>query len=155
MTYGGFDDERSTWHCAALDRYEQKMSSPPLDSPSNPYRLGGLRAFIPLADDSAPSNRRAFLPGLLQSRSSNNFADLHQYAPPSSPRPRRRPSSVHHVETTSRRGREHDVEAQADRGSEDGDHLELRRKSTAAAVLTTPQMRSQRLIGNSNPRYRW
>lgn len=25
----------------------------------------------------------------------------------------------------------------------------------AAHVLNTPQMRSQRLIGNSNPRYRW
>jgi len=27
--------------------------------------------------------------------------------------------------------------------------------SLAASVLMTPQMRSQRLIGNSNPRYRW
>lgn len=27
--------------------------------------------------------------------------------------------------------------------------------SAAAAVLLTPQMRSQRLIGNSNPRYKW
>jgi divalent metal cation (Fe/Co/Zn/Cd) transporter len=30
-----------------------------------------------------------------------------------------------------------------------------RRLSNAASVLNTPQMRSQRLIGNSNPRYRW
>jgi len=29
------------------------------------------------------------------------------------------------------------------------------RKPSAANVLMTPQMRSQRLIGNSNPRYRW
>lgn len=29
------------------------------------------------------------------------------------------------------------------------------RKLSAANVLLTPQMRSQRLIGNSNPRYRW
>lgn len=30
-----------------------------------------------------------------------------------------------------------------------------RRTSTAKDVLMTPQMRSQRLIGNSNPRYKW
>lgn len=30
-----------------------------------------------------------------------------------------------------------------------------RRASLVASVLLTPQMRSQRLIGNSNPRYRW
>lgn len=30
-----------------------------------------------------------------------------------------------------------------------------RRNSTGAAALNTPQMRSQRLIGNSNPRYKW
>jgi hypothetical protein len=30
-----------------------------------------------------------------------------------------------------------------------------RRASNAASILNTPQMRSQRLIGNSNPRYKW
>lgn len=30
-----------------------------------------------------------------------------------------------------------------------------RRVSGAASVLDTPHMRSQRLIGNSNPRYKW
>ena len=30
-----------------------------------------------------------------------------------------------------------------------------RRSSIGAHVLNTPQMRSQRLIGNSNPRYKW
>jgi hypothetical protein len=30
-----------------------------------------------------------------------------------------------------------------------------RRHSVGAQVLNTPQMRSQRLIGNSNPRYKW
>lgn len=30
-----------------------------------------------------------------------------------------------------------------------------RRMSVGALVLNTPQMRSQRLIGNSNPRYKW
>jgi hypothetical protein len=32
---------------------------------------------------------------------------------------------------------------------------EMRRNSNAASILNTPQMRSQRLIGNSNPRYKW
>ncbi|TKA73007.1 hypothetical protein B0A55_05201, partial [Friedmanniomyces simplex] len=35
------------------------------------------------------------------------------------------------------------------------DWMHDRRMSNAASVLMTPQMRSQRLIGNSNPRYRW
>jgi len=30
-----------------------------------------------------------------------------------------------------------------------------RKSSMSAGVLKTPQMRSQRLIGNSNPRYQW
>lgn len=30
-----------------------------------------------------------------------------------------------------------------------------RRQSVGAQILNTPQMRSQRLIGNSNPRYKW
>jgi hypothetical protein len=30
-----------------------------------------------------------------------------------------------------------------------------RRISNPASILNTPQMRSQRLIGNSNPRYKW
>ncbi|KAB8349433.1 hypothetical protein FH972_023460 [Carpinus fangiana] len=41
------------------------------------------------------------------------------------------------------------LDAQADAERAD------RRASLAAIVLNTPQMRSQRLIGNSNPRYRW
>lgn len=32
---------------------------------------------------------------------------------------------------------------------------ENRRTSDAASILNTPEVRSQRLIGNSNPRYRW
>lgn len=33
--------------------------------------------------------------------------------------------------------------------------LHDRKPSMAAPLLMTPQMRSQRLIGNSNPRYQW
>lgn len=36
-----------------------------------------------------------------------------------------------------------------------GEENELRRRQSVPASLITPQMRSQRLIGNSNPRYRW
>ena len=35
-----------------------------------------------------------------------------------------------------------------------GDGIDLRRQSIPASMMT-PQMRSQRLIGNSNPRYEW
>ena len=35
------------------------------------------------------------------------------------------------------------------------DHEDHKRKMSVPAALVAPQMRSQRLIGNSNPRYRW
>jgi len=35
------------------------------------------------------------------------------------------------------------------------DHIDERRNTHGADVLMTPQMRSMRLIGNTNPRYRW
>ena len=36
-----------------------------------------------------------------------------------------------------------------------GEDSEDKRRMSIPASLVTPQMRSQRLIGNSNPRYRW
>lgn len=37
----------------------------------------------------------------------------------------------------------------------DGDEPQRERERRMSAILNTPQMRSMRLIGNSNPRYRW
>ncbi|KAF2219759.1 hypothetical protein BDZ85DRAFT_40882 [Elsinoe ampelina] len=123
------------------------MSSPP-DSPATTYRLGGLAHFLPLGEEPTLSSRGHLLPQLLQNRNSASYADLPKLAV-SPGRPRRRPSSI---DTGPRRG-EDDGEAQQD---SDWETLGSdRRRSLAPPAMLTPQMRSQRLIGNSNPRYRW
>ena len=54
-----------------------------------------------------------------------------------------------------------DEESRADENSRRGSLEESSKKrlqrlmSVGVEVLTTPQMRSMRLIGNSNPRYQW
>lgn len=100
-------------------------------------RIATSKLFLPLQNEAtAISTRGQHLPSLFQ----------------------RRPSTIRSTE----RGRRGSV-------SEDDDDLESgrhglmmnydndseRRQSAGAMVLNTPQMRSQRLIGNSNPRYKW
>ncbi|KAJ8609979.1 hypothetical protein MRB53_038819 [Persea americana] len=141
------------------------MTDPYTTEPATPrhYRIANLKGFLPLNEE--PHNiltRGAALPSLIQSRSSTSIVDLRKTAG------RRRRSSFgedlsrsHTVE-----GRDHGRD-RADsqlfsigqhHGSIDGDFgplltpgLDQRRLS----ILMTPQMRSQRLIGNSNPRYKW
>jgi len=118
------------------------------------YRLGGLSSFIPLQDEQSSRQR---LPSLGQSRSATNLfslprrARVHSTSDDDSIDPAqvmssdggplgRRPTIKH-----SSTGHERD-------------HFDLneeRRATHAEQVLMTPQMRSMRLIGNSNPRYRW
>ncbi len=108
------------------------MSSPP----KSPYRLGGLIGFIPLNEESPLSTRGQRLPELLQHRSSTNLGL----------RDRRNSFA------------KSDEEA---RGPRDESHrsglgeVDSRRISIGPEILMTPQMRSMRLIGNSNPRYEW
>jgi hypothetical protein len=68
----------------------------------------------------------------------------------------RRPSTIR---SNERRGsitdEEEDVEAIRGNFMMPYDRDTERRTSAAASILNTPQMRSQRLIGNSNPRYKW
>lgn len=40
-------------------------------------------------------------------------------------------------------------------GEREGGRVKERRMSSGAKILMTPEMRSMRLIGNSNPRYQW
>jgi len=49
------------------------------------------------------------------------------------------------------------VVGRSERNSRDSDSDDFRRgdERRLSFVLNTPQMRSQRLIGNSNPRYKW
>jgi cation diffusion facilitator family transporter len=129
------------------------------DSPPRPksYRIGSLRGFLPLSDsDSTFSTRGQALPSLIQSRSSANIKEL-------------RTQALHRrSETPETNGDEdHDNEADADGGGTGHGGPSPakswlgrggRRMSAigdGGEVLMTPQMRSMRLIGNSNPRYRW
>jgi cation diffusion facilitator family transporter len=129
-----------------------------METPSTPrrphYQLGALSGFIPLNEEpSSISTRGQRLPGLIQSRSSASLFTLHR-------RPIARRGSVHSHHS-----------ADDDDGHETGDDLEVspmarrrtlipaeldpRRMSLGPEILMTPQMRSMRLIGQSNPRYHW
>ncbi|KAL8770716.1 MAG: hypothetical protein Q9209_003583 [Squamulea sp. 1 TL-2023] len=94
-------------------------------------RLGTLRGFLPLASD-AVSTRGQNLPSLIQSRSSASLKDVRAHL---------QQRKLYHDDT--------DDDADPER---DGCG---RRTSNASDMLLTPQMRSMRLIGNSNPRYQW
>ncbi|KAI4178976.1 MAG: hypothetical protein LQ348_005487 [Seirophora lacunosa] len=123
-------------------------------SPDKPpvVRLGTLRGFLPLAGDSV-STRGQTLPSLIQSRSSASLRDVRAYL-------NQRKASVYHHETdeepdVERNGglRQSQRNGQSPASNKNG-RLE-RRTSNASETLMTPQMRSMRLIGNSNPRYQW
>ncbi len=111
------------------------------------YKLGGLPGFIPLNEEApAVSTRGQRLPSLIQSRSSTSLFALPR-------REARRRNSFasseednDELEATPRRRPTEWLNSQPD----------TRRMSSAMPeVLMTPQMRSMRLIGKSNPRYRW
>ncbi|KAJ9628537.1 hypothetical protein H2203_002438 [Taxawa tesnikishii (nom. ined.)] len=119
------------------------------------YRVGGLKGFLPLSDEASISTRGQHLPALIKNRSSTNIVGLQRTYSGI----QRRRSSLDGSFTRPRRSEdsdsEQDVEAQrpsleSARQEYDGEPLDRR-----VSVLMTPQMRSQRLIGNSNPRYRW
>ncbi|KAH8815179.1 hypothetical protein F5884DRAFT_771365 [Xylogone sp. PMI_703] len=122
-------------------------------SPPKYGRIPRPRGFIPLNDDVSPmtTHGQGVLNQLISSRSSTS---LHNGSP-------RRISTLRGRENTedeessyfgggtgiwSRRGSRAEADENGYRRAEE------RRMS---AVLMGPQMRSQRLIGNSNPRYRW
>ena len=121
------------------------------------YRIRSLRGFLPLSDsDNALSTRGQTLPSLIQSRSSANMQDLKAQLA------QRRPvtpdmiddeeSGIHNGVAESRIDNDDLSPAKSIIGRG------VRRMSGLSdgrEVLMTPQMRSMRLIGNSNPRYQW
>ena len=129
------------------------------DSPPRPksYRIGSLRDFLPLSDSSNTfSTRGQTLPSLIQSRSSANIKDLRTQV---AQRRSAAPETTRDEEIDVRRDcdgstTEHGGPSPAKSLSGRG----VRRMSSVndpGVVLMTPQMRSMRLIGNSNPRYQW
>lgn len=121
------------------------MTTPPPKSPapgsvprsSSLPRIANSKLFLPLQNEgSAISTRGQHLPSLFN----------------------RRPSTVRSSER-GRRGSisedEEDLESGRQGGMINYDSDSDRRHSVGASILNTPQMRSMRLIGNSNPRYKW
>lgn len=107
---------------------------------SNNYRLGALEGFIPLNEEPVPiTTRGQRLPALISNRSSTSLFTLGGQSV------RRKNSHV------SLYDEENSQAPDRDRGQPPTD----RRSSVGPELLATPQMRSMRLIGNSNPRYRW
>ncbi|KAF2768420.1 hypothetical protein EJ03DRAFT_375291 [Teratosphaeria nubilosa] len=135
------------------------------DSSLRLYRTSTLKDFLSASqDDSALSTRGQHLPGLIVPRSSSNIAGMRKGFG------RRKSSSIGygHGEDQPRRSHDDDPSdadpdtpsrlrstAAAWSGPSDDHDEHDRRMSVAASILLTPQMRSQRLIGNSNPRYQW
>lgn len=122
------------------------MSDASASPPRRPsIRIGGPRGFLPLVSDDALSTRGQTLPGLLRDRSTTSLRNLAHGIP------RRRTSMID--------GEDNDEEAGARSiqyaSSFEGAERDGRRVSIGGQVLMTPQMRSMRLIGSSNPRYQW
>jgi hypothetical protein len=117
------------------------VSTPPKQPPSpgvaRSASLPRTKLFLPLTSDSSTtiSTRGSHLPSLFTRR-------------PSTLRSNERRGSITDEE-------EEDLETFKAALMMPYDRDPERRSSAAASILNTPQMRSQRLIGNSNPRYKW
>lgn len=108
------------------------------ESPPRYGRIPRLRGFLPLSGDVNPmtTHGQGVLGALLRTQSS---------------------ASLQRQSVVWNRATPNDEESGPRRLSQDGDIEDLRRgdERRLSSVLYGPQMRSQRLIGNSNPRYRW
>jgi hypothetical protein len=116
------------------------------ESPPKFGRIAKLRGFLPLnIEDASPmaTHGNGALSALIKSRSNSSLHNLHQ-------RPSFRGRDTSDEEEAVQVGRSRRMSR--DEEIEDFRRSDERRLS---AVLNGPQMRSQRLIGNSNPRYRW
>ncbi|KAF2787069.1 cation diffusion facilitator 10 [Melanomma pulvis-pyrius CBS 109.77] len=118
---------------ADLSTSPSKSPSLPRNLSSSSLRMPSYKGFLPLsAEPSAFSTRGQNLPSLLSRR----------------PRSDHRGSFALSDDEDDLESLRHGLATSLDRDAE-------RRMSVGAQVLKTPQMRSQRLIGNSNPRYKW
>lgn len=117
-------------------------------TPRGRYNTGSFAAYTSLQDDP---NRLQRLPSLTYNKSSTSL-----FSPP---------KRVRGISITEPESESHNIDDSLYIGirrpmmkhsqSVLVERSEDRRISHAAEVLMTPQMRSQRLIGNSNPRYKW
>lgn len=143
----------SSWSSAGQSHRPHKLytrfnamaegTSPPR---SSAFRLGGLKSFLPLSDDVV-STRGQALSSLIQSRSSASLQELRPHVSP------RRQSNYRTSDEESDGGLT--KVRSGGSGAREGSDREERRINAGVQALMTPQMRSMRLIGNSNPRYQW
>ncbi|KIX95899.1 uncharacterized protein Z520_08154 [Fonsecaea multimorphosa CBS 102226] len=120
------------------------------------YQLGALSGFIPLNEEpNAMSTRGQRLPSLIQSRSTTSLLTLQR-------RPLTRRGSVtsHHSDEDEehqdpQRESFETLNATGRWRPSTPSETDPRRMSVGPEILMTPQVRSMRLIGQSNPRYHW
>ena len=147
-------------------------SRPPTSNNADEESRHGLRAYLPTTTDDAPiATRGQHLPALLHSLSYSGstprrtsswryLTDLAGNKEENSPK-KQHATSVRSQRRYSGSSTEDDDGGGMSFGRRVGSAANLsermldRRQSNAAITLMTPEMRSQRLIGNSNPRYRW
>jgi hypothetical protein len=126
------------------------MSSEEFSSSSPQHgRVARLRGYLPLsAEDNSPmaTHGHGTLTSLIKSRSSASLQNM-----------ARRPSSFRGRDTPDLEDGDPLSRTVTRRMSKDteSDEFRLSEERRMSLVLMGPQMRSQRLIGNSNPRYRW
>lgn len=119
--------------------------------PMPPRAPGSQVTFLPLSEDlpSKSSRRAPAIPALISTRSSASLLRA------------QRQSFTRTREDNLEQGRSERQDSLEDGIPTPPSTFPIKgqkkdeRKASAANVLMTPQMRSQRLIGNSNPRYRW
>lgn len=136
---------QARFYLTILKFFQVKMSADEGagNSPPSLAKVPHLRGFLPLSCDVSPmaTHGQGALTALIRTRSTTSL--------------QRRSSVVRNRATADEE--EAGSAARSRRLSYDGDIEDFRRSDERrlSAVLNGPQMRSQRLIGNSNPRYRW
>lgn len=130
------------------------MSESYSKSPPSYGRIPRPRGWIALSSDETPSpfttHGTGTLTNLIKSRSHTSLANLHRR--PSSFRGGRDTPDVEDEEDTNGFER---LRRESTRDVEEGDDFRRSEERRMSLVLNGPHMRSQRLIGNSNPRYKW
>lgn len=125
------------------------------NQPAPSVRIARLKSFLPLSEEATYSTRGQKLPNIIRNRSTANLTDALRNA-----LPRRQSTILKHRDGPDLEHGHEDEESTSEAPLAPVDFPLLlpgegRRTSTAVTTLMTPQMRSQRLIGNSNPRYEW
>lgn len=95
---------------------------------------------------------------MIRNRSTASFRDSQRFGSFSNPSKKRQDSDEDDLEIGRKKSREANTASDLPLGYGSAwESLDRKDKKQSAAPnpLMTPEMRSQRLIGNSNPRYKW